>query len=290
MELAQCLNFTKAAVNLYIAQPALSQQIAELEKQLGVTLFTRNSRSVALTPAGKILMEACPDILGRMEKAHKRLLQAQAGIRGSLRIGYLDMFRQMLPGLMKTFSQMYPDVALELFDGSMKDQRAALAGDQIDVAFTFINPYMVDVNSPPGCNVLWRDDLCLLVPESHPFALEGGGDYALLEQETMLLLDDDVSPYYSRLVQDSCDQVGLKLLRCRTGRSVSSVIMQAEAGLGIALLPRCAADQAGGSLKVFPVRKNCMEFGVVWNPASDNASLPLLLDLIEKAWDAVPGK
>lgn len=65
MELANCLNFTRAAANLYVAQPTLSQQIAELEAQLGVTLFIRNSRSVTLTPAGTILYAALPDIGSR---------------------------------------------------------------------------------------------------------------------------------------------------------------------------------------------------------------------------------
>lgn len=62
MELARCLNFTRAAANLYVAQPTLSQQIAELEAQLGVTLFIRNSRSVALTPAGEILYKSYPNL------------------------------------------------------------------------------------------------------------------------------------------------------------------------------------------------------------------------------------
>ena len=68
MELAKCLNFTKAAANLYVAQPTLSQQIAELESQLGVTLFNRNSRNVTLTPAGKILQEAYPSFEAQLEQ------------------------------------------------------------------------------------------------------------------------------------------------------------------------------------------------------------------------------
>lgn len=289
MELAQCLNFTRAAVNLYIAQPALSQQIAELEKQLGVTLFVRNSRSVALTPAGRILMEACPDILGRLEKVHKQLLQAQAGIRGSLRIGYLDTYRNMLPPILKAFSQIYPDVTLELFDGSVKEQKSALAGGQVDVAFTFINPYAMDVNASTACNVLWREDLCLAVQENHPFVAGGCTELAMLADETLLILDDEASPHYPQFIQEACRELELKFARIRTGRSMSSLSMQVAAGLGVALLPQSAAN-VDAQVRFVPVRKSCMDFGVVWDQSAGNASLPLFLDLVEKMYDTVPSK
>lgn len=281
MELAQCLNFTKAAMNLYIAQPALSQQIAELEKQLGVTLFVRNSRSVSLTPAGRLLMESCPDILASLEKVHKQLLQAQAGIRGSLRIGYLDAFRHRLPGLLRAFSQLYPDVSIELFNGTLRELKAFLDAGNIDVAFLSLNYLDMDKENSPESHVLWRDDLCLAVREDHPFVTAGCEDFSLLEDEDLLVLDDNNTPAFSLVAQNACGEIGLAIKKIRTIQSVGTVLIEVDAGRGISLLPYSAINMAPKQTRFIPVKKQCMEFGVVWKADSGNASVPLFLDILQ---------
>lgn len=288
MELAKCLNFTKAAMNLYIAQPALSQQIAELEKQLGVTLFVRNSRSVALTPAGQILLDACPDILARLENIHKQMLQAQSGIRGSLRIGYLDTFKHFLPPVLNAFHQQYPDVSIELFSGSLREQKNAVLSRHIDVSFALINDYDVENENPPAYNVLWQDDVCLVVHKDHPFVVSGCTDYSLLEREELLLLDDNASPSYSLFAQDICSEIGLRVKKRKSIQTVGTIMMQVDAGLGISLLPYNAVNLAYKHAEFIPVKKNCMDFGMVWDKGCSNAALPLFLDFLESTADTVP--
>lgn len=108
MELAKCLNFTRAAANLYVAQPTLSQQIAELEAQLGVSLFVRSSRSVTLTPAGKILYDTYPDIVARVQQVQENMLVTAAGFSGSLTIGFLNTFMDFIPQVMREFNVLFP--------------------------------------------------------------------------------------------------------------------------------------------------------------------------------------
>lgn len=290
MELAKCLNFTKAAMNLYIAQPALSQQIAELEKQLGVTLFVRNSRSVALTAAGQILLESCPDILARLDRVHKQMLQAQSGIRGSLRIGYMDNFRQMLPPLLNSFRQQYPDISIECFGGHLREQKNMLHNGHIDVSFARINHYDMDKENSPAYNVLRQADMCLAVHESQPFVVSGCQDYSLLEKEELFLLDDSAAPYYQLLVQDICTEIGLTIKKRKSFHSVSTIMMQVNAGLGVALLPSDVAHQASKDVRFIPVKKACIDFGVLWLQDSANASLPLFLDMLASTVDTVPDK
>lgn len=290
MELAQCLNFTKAAMNLYIAQPALSQQIAELEKLLEVTLFVRNSRSVTLTPAGQILLDACPDILARLENVHKQMLQAQSGIRGSLQIGYLDTFKRLLPPILNAFHQQYPEVSIELFSGSLRELKNAVNSRRIDVSFTFINHYDMEEENPPVYNILWQDDMCLVVHKDHPFVVSGCADYALLEQEELLLLDDNVSPSYSLIAQDVCAEIGLRTKKRKSIQTVGTIMMRVDAGLGISLLPHNVINLAHKFAEVIPVRKKCMDFGVVWDKGCSNASLPLFLDFLESTVDTVSEK
>jgi DNA-binding transcriptional LysR family regulator len=84
LAVAQELHFGRAAARLYISQPSLSNQIRNLERTLGTDLFVRNSRQVALTPAGRALLAEAPLALGALERAAERARLAGAGIAGTL--------------------------------------------------------------------------------------------------------------------------------------------------------------------------------------------------------------
>ena len=91
LAVAQELHFGRAAARLYISQPSLSNQIHKLEHTLGTDLFVRTSRQVALTPAGRALLEEAPLALGALERAAERARLAGAGIAGTVRLGYAPM-------------------------------------------------------------------------------------------------------------------------------------------------------------------------------------------------------
>lgn len=285
MELAKCLNFTKAATNLYIAQPALSQQIADLEKQLGVTLFERNSRSVVLTPAGEILHAACPEILGKLESVRQEVLRAQAGLRGSIKIGYLYIFQPILPGIAQEFRKFYPDVALEFYSGNLKELEKALENGDIDIAFSWVNASEFPDNTTASYHVLWREDLCVGVHKDHPFAASGGRDYSLLENEIFILIDENTAPGFQFMARKASSETGFLIKNQTTSKDFTSIIVQIEAGMGVSVLPygmkafnACSAEK----IAFFPIQKDGMDFGVVWFEDSRNAVLSLFLDLLEK--------
>lgn len=285
MELAKCLNFTKAATNLYIAQPALSQQIADLEKQLGVTLFERNSRSVVLTPAGEILRAACPEILNKLESVRQEVLRAQAGLRGSIKIGYLYIFQPVLPGIAQEFRKLYPDVALEFYSGNLKELEMALENGDIDIAFSWVNASEFPENSAATYHVLWREDLCVGVHKDHPFAASGGGDYSLLENETFILIDESTAPGFQFMARKASSEAGFLIKRHTTSKDFTSIIVQIEAGMGVSILPygmKAFNARSAENIAFFPIQKDSMDFGVVWYEDSRNAVLSLFLDLLEK--------
>ena len=90
LQVAEYLNFSRAAEQLYISQPALSYQIAELERELGVELFVRDRRKVYLTPAGKALLEPARELLSRAEGLPQVARQSSGGPGGHLRIAFDD--------------------------------------------------------------------------------------------------------------------------------------------------------------------------------------------------------
>ena len=285
MELAKCLNFTKAATSLYIAQPALSQQIADLEKQLGVTLFERNSRSVALTPAGEILRNACPEILNKLESVRQEVLWAQAGLRGSIKIGYLYMFQPVLPAIAQEFRKLYPDVALEFYSGNLRELETALENRDIDIAFSWVNASEFPDNTAASYNVLWREDLCVAVHKDHPFARSGGRDYSLLENEPFILIDENTAPGFQFMARKASSEAGFLLKSYTTSKEFTSIVVQVEAGMGISVLPsgmKTFNARSAENTLFFPFGKDCMDFGVVWFDDSRNAVLSLFQDLLEK--------
>lgn len=136
LAVAETLNFHRAAENLAMAQPALSRGIQALEHQVGAPLLTRNNREVALTPAGKAFRSGCNDLVQDLERAVFLARQAHAGLHGVLTIGYTDFaISGMLPGFLRGFRRLYPDIALDLFYGATEHQIEGLDTGRIDVAF-----------------------------------------------------------------------------------------------------------------------------------------------------------
>lgn len=285
MELAKCLNFTKAAMNLYIAQPALSQQIADLEKQLGVTLFIRNSRSVALTPAGQVLHDSCPDIFRKLDNVSQQMRMAQAGLKGSLKIGFLDSFRAVLPPILAEFAAQYPDVRTQLFHCNPQELKTALDEGHVDLAFSFINERYMGIESP-NYSILYKDHMYLAVQKDHPFVTKGGTNYALLDGQTLFCLDSDTNPKFQIMVHNISAELDLHDIRYQDTNSLTTMLLQVDAGLGFAIVPGRQAGILHGNVSFIPLRGKVIDFGVLWLEHNQNAALPLFLDTLEKHFEA----
>ena len=139
MVLAQRLNFTQAADDLFMAQPALSRLISALEKELDLQLFYRNSRSVALTPAGTVFFKKCPKILDEYRGSVVAARLAQEGYRGSLTLGIMrDTFEPKLPTLYQRFRTAYPHVSLLIRGYSHSSLLSALERGEVDAILNYM--------------------------------------------------------------------------------------------------------------------------------------------------------
>ena len=133
--LAEELHFGRAARRLSLTQPPLSQAIAKLERELGVRLFERTRRKVALTLAGATFLDEARATLARAAQAVELVQRAQRGEVGRLSIGYLAATAYtLLPLVLRDFSRSYPGVKLELRELTIPQQHAALLKGDIDVA------------------------------------------------------------------------------------------------------------------------------------------------------------
>jgi DNA-binding transcriptional LysR family regulator len=131
---AEELHFTRAAARLQTAQPALSQQIRRLERELGTSLFNRTNRRVELTHAGRAFLDHARRVLAEADRAKHAAEQAAKGLLGSLTIGFVAQSSvQLLPDLLVAYRERHPQVDIELQELQNPEQAGALTRGEIDI-------------------------------------------------------------------------------------------------------------------------------------------------------------
>ena len=131
--LSEKLNFTRAAEEMNIVQPAFSRQIKQLEEEIGVRLFDRNKRNVSLTVAGSFFIDESKKILNQLNKAVLETAKIDKGESGEIRIGFTHSALQTtLPKLLKSIRKYLPDLKIVLKEINNQDHYSALLNDELD--------------------------------------------------------------------------------------------------------------------------------------------------------------
>ncbi|RQO35454.1 LysR family transcriptional regulator [Variovorax sp. KBW07] len=166
---AEELHFGRAALRLHMTQPPVTQAIAQLEKTLGVVLFDRTRRRVALTPAGEALLPDVRELLARAQALPARARAAAAGQVGRVRIAFVSTVGfEQLPTWVREFRVRCPEVALELVEATGDVQLEAFARGEIDAGLMLHSPGA----APPGLTrlVVSEEPLVLALPARHALA------------------------------------------------------------------------------------------------------------------------
>lgn len=145
---AKCGSLTKAADQLFISQPAVSQSIKQLETQLGTTLFNRTHRGMELSlQGGKLIFKQVEDALKLLDEAEQRLTDLQTTATGTIRIGATDaIFSNLLAEKIVDFNEKYPGVKIDLITGTTPETLEQLKNNKCDVAFVNMPVDDKDVN------------------------------------------------------------------------------------------------------------------------------------------------
>jgi DNA-binding transcriptional LysR family regulator len=185
------LNFSRAARRLHMAQPPLSAAIRQLERELGVELFTRTSREVKLTEAGRAFLPGAQRALAEADRAVQEARRAAAGELGQLRIAYSWSVRfETLPALGRALRASHP--AVDLLAQEMWNARMApaLASGSIDVAIALCPEIAADLEIEP----IRREPLVVLMAADHPRARAGSISLSSLAGEAFVLFARDLAP------------------------------------------------------------------------------------------------
>ena len=244
---ARHLNFSRAAAEVFIAQPSLSQQIANLEKELGTPLFVRTGRAVQLTDAGDALLEHAERILAQADAA-RRAVRAVAGLEaGRLRIWTLPTPGQhLLPPYLAQFRRAHPGIELQVNEAvPARAVWDAVASGKADLGLVHL-PCPIDGLEQ---RELLTEELALVVPENHPLTRrESPPSLADLADEIFVWVPEGVTaehPFYA-----ACLAAGFApKIACVSGSATGMQALVA-AGLGISLLPRLAVHPPAGAMIV----------------------------------------
>jgi DNA-binding transcriptional LysR family regulator len=162
-------NFTRAAAALGIQQPPLSQQIRDLERELGFELFRRLPRGVALTPGGSVFREEAEEILASAERAVGRARRAASGTEGRLAIGFTSsaMSHRLAPEMIRRFREKFTEVELAVSEGNAEQISEGVASGKLDLGF-IRRP--VSERSGLEYTEVIEEPLLLALPRRHPLA------------------------------------------------------------------------------------------------------------------------
>ncbi|QTI88142.1 LysR family transcriptional regulator [Streptomyces sp. AgN23] len=162
------LHFNRAAAQLHMSQPTLSQTIRQLEDTLGFTLLGRTTRSVALTPDGQMFLAEARAVLERFDSAMRQADRVASGLVGQLRLGHLiGSAIDYIPAILRAFHETYPEVSLEVEEFDFRSPEAGLDTGATDVAI--LRP-PVDLPSGSEVHVLRSEPRVACVSDLHPLA------------------------------------------------------------------------------------------------------------------------
>lgn len=171
IRLSQNLNFTQTAREFFITQPVLSKHVSALEKDLGITIFTRDQHGVSVTPDGESFIRDAASIVEKCDAAIRRVSEVSAGTWETLTLGYLaGPSKGLLPQAIASFSKERPDITLNLVSLEVDEILESMDSGRIDVGLTTSFNNSAVLSERYGWRPLFADEIVLITKKSHPLA------------------------------------------------------------------------------------------------------------------------
>ncbi|TWT11543.1 LysR substrate-binding domain-containing protein [Reyranella sp. CPCC 100927] len=279
---AEELSFTRAAERLHIAQPPLSQQIRQLEEELGVTLLQRGARPIGLTDAGQVLLARSRTILADLAAAVDETRRTGRGLTGKLSIGFAGSAMYVfLPDVINAYREACPNVELALHEMLASEIAEALQDRRIDVGFA--RPQL-----PPHARVaqklLLEEPYLAALPQRHGLARRRRVALADLADEPFVLYPSNPGPSVTERIVAACQASGFTPRIVQEVMHLQTAVSLVAARVGISLVPQAAArGHARRGVTFIPLSPPAptAPLTVVWR--EDDVSPPLrrFLDVID---------
>jgi DNA-binding transcriptional LysR family regulator len=267
-------NVTRAAARLHVSQPPLSRQIRDLEDELGVKLFKRTAKSIALTEAGKLFLTEARAVLLRTDEAVRAVRAVAGASRASVRVGYAPSLTvEVLPKALKRFEEEHSGARVALHDCSTEEGVRLLSEQKLDLALGAKPAGRL----PRGMvfETLANFAIVCAVAGSHPLARLRAVGPAQLKNERIIGYSQSEYPEYHAWLREIFRPFGFAPVAAEEHDSVTSLIAAVEAGRGLAVAPAPLRCLSGPRLKLLPFRPALapIDMGVIYNsPAPETAA------------------
>ncbi|MFD1217731.1 transcriptional regulator CynR [Microbulbifer celer] len=204
LAVAEHLSFTRAAAALHVSQPALSQQVRQLEESLDAQLFDRSGRTTRLTDAGEVYLRYARRAAQELQEAKRAIHDVSDLSRGSLRVAVTPTFTTYLVGpLVEAFHGRYPSITMDVREVSQERMEELLLADLLDVGIAFEDVQAQDIETSP----LLVETLALVVNNRHPLAKAQSIGLEALSAQSLVLLGTEFAT--REQIDRFCQQNGI---------------------------------------------------------------------------------
>ncbi|QYF98867.1 LysR family transcriptional regulator [Microbacterium sp. PAMC21962] len=279
---AEELHFGRAAQRLHVAQSPLSQTIRRLEASIGTELFERNTRSVALTPAGRALLPMAYRVIQDLALATEAARAASGAIRGAVRIGFSGAFNHLtLPALARAARRELPEVDLQLVSRvRTRDGLAKLRSGTLDLAFVGLPVAAEGIDS----RMIARTRLGAALPIDHPLADEPALHARQLAEDDFLSMPTDGSSAMAEGLIRCCVAAGFRPNIVQEVADPYMMLTLVAAGIGVTITAEDLAPimPQGARWVELLDEPQYMRHGIAWLKDDQSAALRAVLDLAER--------
>lgn len=233
LALGEELHFDRAARRCHLTQPAISQQLRQLEDQLGVKLLYRTKRSVSLTRAGETFMVEARRIVGQMDHAAERARRIERGEVGEIVVGVTaPALYIVFPEIVARFADLQPHVRLVPREMTTFEQEEALRAGEIQVGI--LHPPLVDETLV--CREIGRTPFDVVLSERNPLAAKADLSLADLARERFILFPRRIGPRLYDTILGMCAEVGFSPEAIMEAHPAQSIVALAACNFGVGFI------------------------------------------------------
>ena len=279
---AEELNFTRAAERLRTAQPSLSQQIRDLEEEVGTPLLERTKRRVALTPAGRAFLDEARLVMAQTQRAVTMARRAAQPEPTRLAIGFLPSAEvKIFPSVLSGIRAQYPDIQVELRHMTTGEQRAALENGRIDVAFMRLPVDEVTLIR----DVVLLEKIVVVLPENHELADLREIPLDMLAPFPYLRVAPSHAGNLLEITEAHCRAMEVQLRPIQDVENVLTLLTLIGMGIGFGLLPDYAEHLVFKNVTTRPLAGSApsVELAMVRRRDRDFPALSGFVDLVKRA-------
>ncbi|MBD2497813.1 LysR family transcriptional regulator [Nostoc sp. FACHB-280] len=280
--LAEELHFGKAAEKLHIAQPPLSQQIRQLETELGFELFHRTKRHVQLTTAGQVFLGEVQQILHQLQQAIQIGQQTSRGEVGKLVVGFVSSTAyNILPSILKNYRNCVPGVNLELHELTTDQQLDWLQEGRMDVGF--IRPPVED--NKFSWETIFQESLVVALPETHILAKQSQISLTFLANEGFILFPRKLAPGLYDLIISLCQQSGFSPNVVQEAIQMQTIVSIVAAEMGVAIVPASLQNlqRTGVVYKYIEESTPKVTIAMIWRSCEVSSTVRKFVEIVRQS-------